>query len=70
MAQAVGMHESTVSRVTTGLLIATPRGGMPLKSFFSVNIASRDSENDTGGGGSQYGKAADQPRKALQATQR
>ena len=46
VAQAVGMHESTVSRVTTGLLIATPRGGMPLKSFFSVNIASRDSEND------------------------
>ena len=24
VAQAVGMHESTVSRVTTGLLIATP----------------------------------------------
>ncbi len=47
VAKAVGMHESTVSRVTTGLLIATPRGGMPLKSFFSVNIASRDSENDT-----------------------
>ncbi|MBL18781.1 MAG: hypothetical protein CMC82_02985 [Flavobacteriaceae bacterium] len=47
VAQAVGMHESTVSRVTTGLLIATPRGGMPLKSFFSVNIASRGSENDT-----------------------
>ena len=47
VAQAVGMHESTVSRVTTGLLIATPRGGMPLKSFFSVNITSRDSENDT-----------------------
>ena len=47
VAQAVGMHESTVSRVTTGLLIATPRGGMPLKSFFSVNIASRDAENDT-----------------------
>ena len=44
VAQAVGMHESTVSRVTTGLLISTPRGGMPLKSFFSVNIASRDSD--------------------------
>ena len=47
VAQAVGMHESTVSRVTTGLLIATPRGVLPLKSFFSVNIASRVSENDT-----------------------
>ena len=44
VAQAVGMHESTVSRVTTGLLISTPRGCMPLKSFFSVNITSRDSD--------------------------
>ena len=44
VAQAVGMHESTVSRVTTGLLISTPRGCMALKSFFSVNIASRDSD--------------------------
>ena len=42
VAKATGMHESTVSRVTTGLLISTPRGGMPLKSFFSVNISSRD----------------------------
>ena len=47
IAEAVGMHESTVSRVTTGLLIATPRGGMPLKSFFSVNITSSDPDNDT-----------------------
>ena len=47
VAQAVGMHESTVSRVTTGLLISTPRGGMPLKSFFSVNIASRALSGDT-----------------------
>jgi len=44
VAKAVGMHESTVSRVTTGLLIATPRGGMPLKSFFSVNIATKGSD--------------------------
>ena len=40
------MHESTVSRVTTGLLISTPRGGMPLKSLFSVNIASRAPSGD------------------------
>ena len=44
VAKAVGMHESTVSRVTTGLLISTPRGGMPLKSFFSVNIAIKGSD--------------------------
>ena len=38
IAEAVGMHESTVSRVTTGLLINTPRGSLPLKSLFSVTI--------------------------------
>ena len=47
IASNVSMHESTVSRVTTGLLISTPRGGMPLKSFFSVNISSRDSITNT-----------------------
>ena len=45
VAQAVGMHESTVSRVTTGLLIATPRGGCHL-NHSSVLIASR-ALNDT-----------------------
>ncbi len=46
VANEVGMHESTVSRVTTGLLISTPRGGMSLKSFFSVNISSKDPESN------------------------
>ena len=32
------MHESTISRVTSGLLINTPRGTFPLKSFFSISI--------------------------------
>ena len=47
VAKAVGMHESTVSRVTTGLMIATPRGSVTLKSFFSVSLASEDSEAGT-----------------------
>ncbi len=47
IASNVSMHESTVSRVTTGLLISTPRGGMPLKSFFSVNISSKDSVSNS-----------------------
>ncbi len=38
IAESVGMHESTVSRVTTGLLLNTPRGSLPLKSLFSVTI--------------------------------
>ena len=42
VAEAVGMHESTVSRVTSGLMIATPKGSFPMKSFFSVSIAASD----------------------------
>ena len=38
IADAVAMHESTISRVTTGSLIQTPRGTMELKAFFSVGI--------------------------------
>jgi RNA polymerase sigma-54 factor len=38
IAEAVGMHESTISRVTTGSLIQTPRGTLELKTFFSVGI--------------------------------
>ena len=33
VAETVGMHESTVSRVTAGLLMNTPRGTFTLKSF-------------------------------------
>ena len=42
VAKAVGMHESTVSRVTTGLMITTPRGSFTLKSFFSVSLAGEE----------------------------
>lgn len=38
IAADVGMHESTISRVTTGSLIQTPRGTLELKSFFSVGV--------------------------------
>jgi RNA polymerase sigma-54 factor len=38
VAEAVGMHESTISRVTTGSLIQTPRGTLELKAFFSVGV--------------------------------
>ena len=42
VAEAVGMHESTISRVTSGLMIATPKGSFPMKSLFSVSIAASD----------------------------
>lgn len=35
VAEATGLHESTVSRATAGKLVATPRGVMPFKYFFS-----------------------------------
>jgi RNA polymerase sigma-54 factor len=38
VAEAIGMHESTVSRVTTNKYIATPRGLFELKFFFTSAI--------------------------------
>ncbi len=40
VADAIGMHESTVSRVTSNKYIATPRGVLEMKFFFSSAIAS------------------------------
>ena len=47
VATAVNMHESTVSRVTSGLLMSTPKGCFTLKSFFSVSIATNESGDGT-----------------------
>ena len=40
VADAIGMHESTVSRVTSNKYLATPRGAFELKFFFTSAIAS------------------------------
>ncbi len=42
VADAIGMHESTVSRVTSNKYIATPRGVFELKFFFTSAIAASD----------------------------
>ncbi len=42
IAEAVEMHESTVSRVTANKYIATPRGTFELKYFFTTAIAGTD----------------------------
>lgn len=42
VADAIGMHESTVSRVTSNKFMATPRGVFELKYFFTAAIASAD----------------------------
>jgi RNA polymerase sigma-54 factor len=38
VAEAIGMHESTVSRITTGKYIQTPRGTFELKRLFAVRL--------------------------------
>jgi len=42
VAEAIEMHESTVSRVTSNKFMATPRGVFELKYFFTASIPSID----------------------------
>jgi RNA polymerase sigma-54 factor len=42
IAEEIGMHESTVSRVTVNKYISTPRGTFELRYFFTTAIASTD----------------------------
>lgn len=42
VADAIGMHESTVSRVTANKYMLTPRGVFELRYFFTTAIASAD----------------------------
>lgn len=44
VAEAIGMHESTISRVTVGKYIACRRGIFELKYFFSQALDSRNGE--------------------------
>lgn len=68
IAEAVGMHESTISRVTTQKYMHTPRGIFELKYFFSSHVST-----DTGGECSSTAiralikklVAAENPRKPL-----
>src|SRR5262249_31464669 len=41
VARQIGMHESTVSRVTTNKYVQTPRGVFELKFFFSSGITTQ-----------------------------
>lgn len=45
VADDIGMHESTVSRVTTAKYMHTPQGTFELKFFFSSAIQRRDGED-------------------------
>jgi RNA polymerase sigma-54 factor len=46
VADAIDMHESTVSRVTSNKYMATPRGLFEMKYFFTTAIASSDGALD------------------------
>lgn len=42
VAEDIGVHESTVSRITTGKYMMTPHGVFELKDFFPTRIQSKD----------------------------
>ena len=44
IAEEVGLHESTVSRLTTNKTILTPQGLFSLKHFFSSHVSSSDGD--------------------------
>jgi len=45
IASHIGMHESTVSRVTTNKYVQTPRGVFELKYFFSSGLQTDDGDD-------------------------
>ena len=45
VAKDIGMHESTVSRVTNGKYADTPQGLFELKSFFSTGLRTKDGDS-------------------------
>jgi RNA polymerase sigma-54 factor len=47
IAEAISMHESTVSRVTSGKYMHTPRGVFELRYFFSSQVESSDGSGGT-----------------------
>ncbi len=59
VADAIGMHESTVSRVTSNKYVSTPRGLFELKFFFTSALGSTD------GGESHSAEAVRHRIKAL-----
>ncbi len=68
VADNVGLHESTVSRITTRKYLQTPRGTFELKHFFSAGLASAEGgEASATAVRSMIGKLieAEDPRKPL-----
>jgi RNA polymerase sigma-54 factor len=47
VAESIGMHESTISRVTTNKYMHTPRGVFEFKHFFSSHLSTVDGEEQS-----------------------
>jgi RNA polymerase sigma-54 factor len=47
VAEEIGMHESTISRVTTNKYMHTPRGVFEFKYFFSSHVSSDSGEDQS-----------------------
>ncbi|MBI4540356.1 MAG: RNA polymerase factor sigma-54 [Gemmatimonadetes bacterium] len=68
VADAIGMHESTISRVTNEKYVQTPRGVFPLKFFFSSGLSTTTGEDISARGvKDKIGKlvADEDPKKPL-----
>jgi RNA polymerase sigma-54 factor len=71
IAEAIDMHESTVSRVTTNKYMHTPRGIFEFRYFFSSHVAGDDGEQSSIAVRAKIRKliAAEQPEKPLSDNQ-
>jgi RNA polymerase sigma-54 factor len=71
IAEAIGMHESTVSRVTTNKYMHTPRGIFEFRYFFSSHLTSEDGEQSSTAVRAKIKKliGAEQPGKPLSDNQ-
>ncbi len=47
VAEAIGMHESTISRVTTNKYMLTPRGIVEFRYFFSSHVAGEEGDQSS-----------------------
>jgi len=71
IAEAISMHESTVSRVTTNKYMHTPRGIFEFRYFFSSHLTSEDGEQSSTAVRAKLKKliGAEQPGKPLSDNQ-
>lgn len=71
VAEAIDMHESTVSRVTTNKYMHTPRGIFEFRYFFSSHLASDDGQQSSTAVRAKIRKliAAEDPMKPLSDNQ-